>query len=309
MSARHATTKGEEILYVWRHLGIQINNSKYFLSVRDRPRRHRRENWRGGLIRRDSWTVRGGVGLTTPPITPHRGMNKITACCAECGTEGGASLKICKSCMRAKYCSAACQRNHWPKHKTACKLRAAILRDEALFKDPPPKEDCPICFLPMPMQLINCIILPPATISSVPIYDFAKASEGLQGKNTEKYYPCCGKSICGGCVHSFFESVNTERCAFCNSEQSSKTLEERVEDLLKRVEANDAASIFLLADSYYHGLNGFQQDHAKAMGLYPRAADLGCIKAHNQLGGIYSKGGYLKKAKSTLRQRLWQGTK
>ena len=131
----------------------------------------------------------------------------------------------------------------------------------------------------------------------MPIYDFAKASEGLQGKNTEKYYPCCGKSICGGCVHSFFESVNTERCAFCNSEQSSKTLEERVEDLLKRVEANDAASIFLLANSYHHGLNGFQQDHAKAMGLYPRAADLGCIKAHNQLGGIYHEGGGMKKAK------------
>ena len=30
-----------------------------------------------------------------------------------------------------------------------CKQRVAELRDEALlFKDPPPKEDCPICCIP-----------------------------------------------------------------------------------------------------------------------------------------------------------------
>jgi hypothetical protein len=35
-------------------------------------------------------------------------------------------------------------RNHWPTHKKQCKLRAAELRDEELFKDPPLKEDCPL---------------------------------------------------------------------------------------------------------------------------------------------------------------------
>jgi hypothetical protein len=52
-----------------------------------------------------------------------------------------------------RYCSAACQKNHWPIHKKECKLRAAELRDEALFKDPQDKEECPICFLPMPTLL------------------------------------------------------------------------------------------------------------------------------------------------------------
>jgi hypothetical protein len=51
--------------------------------------------------------------------------------------------------------------------KKECKLRAAELHDEALFKDPPPKEDCPICFLPMPVKLICSISLPNATFSSV----------------------------------------------------------------------------------------------------------------------------------------------
>ena len=67
--------------------------------------------------------------------------------------------------------------------------------------------------------------------------------------------------------------------------------------MMKRVAANDAASIFMLAQHYYNGLGGLQQDQAKAMELYARAANLGCSKAQNQLGRIYYEGGYLKKAK------------
>jgi len=78
--------------------------------------------------------------------------------------------------MLVRYCSANCQRNHWSKHKKVCKIRAAELRDEAMFKEPPSKEDCPICFLPMPTRLICCVSLPDATLSSVPIYDFAIAN-------------------------------------------------------------------------------------------------------------------------------------
>ena len=74
-------------------------------------------------------------------------------------------------------------------------------------------------------------------------------------------------------------------------------MEEMVEEIMKRVEANDAASINLLADSYYQGLNGVQQDHTKAMELYARSADLGYSKAHSKLAGIYYIGGAPKKAK------------
>ena len=101
-------------------------------------------------------------------------MNEIDVCCADCGKEegGGVSLKACTSCRLVKYC----QRNHWSKHKKQCKQRAAELRDEALFKDPPAREDCQICFLPMPVQIIACASLPPATISSNPINDYAGCS-------------------------------------------------------------------------------------------------------------------------------------
>jgi len=227
-------------------------------------------------------------------------MTTKKCCCAECGKEegdGGASLKACKSCMRVKYCHAECQRNHWATHKADCKIHAAELRDEALFKDPPPKEDCPICFLPMPTDIISCASLPPATISSLPKYDFAAANEELAKKSTEEYYPCCGKSICARCIHSFRESGNSDRCPFCNSERMGKTDEERVEEIIKRVAANDAVSICVLAGSYYRGLHGLQRDEERAMKLLTRAAELGFSKAHYNLGMFYHERGDLKKAK------------
>ena len=216
-----------------------------------------------------------------------------THCCAECGKEGGASLKVCKACMLARYCNANCQSNHWSTHKIECKQRAAELRDEALFKDPPAKEDCPICFLPLPKRLICCISLPPATRISVPIYDLAIANEELALSVGEAYYPCCGKEICGGCVDSFYKSGNRNKCPFCNADQNR----EKVEQIHKRVAANDASAICRLANFYHHGVSGFQQDHARAIELFTRSAELGFSKAHYDLADFYYKGGDLKKAK------------
>jgi hypothetical protein len=208
-------------------------------------------------------------------------VNAAAHCCAECGEEEGiVNLK----------------KNHWPKHKKQCKLRVAELRDEALFKDPPSMEDCPICFLLMPHKLICCVSLPPATILSVPIYDLAIANEALADMAIDQYYSCCGKSICGGCVHSSWKSGNNETCPFCNSDRN-KTDEEKVEEIMKRVAANDPASIYILGDHYYHGQNSIQQDEQRAIELYSRAAELGCSKAHGNLGDIYHERGDWKKTK------------
>jgi TPR repeat protein len=69
------------------------------------------------------------------------------------------------------------------------------------------------------------------------------------------------------------------------------------DELMKRVEVNDPTSTYLLANSYYNGLNGLQQDHTKSKELYAKAADLGCSQANFQLANIYRQGGDLKKAK------------
>ena len=98
-------------------------------------------------------------------------------------------------------------------------------------------------------------------------------------------------------MHSFRESGNDERCPFCNSDQGNKTAEENIENITKRVEAQDASAIYALASSYYQGLNGIQQDHMKAIELWSRAGELGSSKARSDLGGMYHLRGDLKKAK------------
>jgi ankyrin repeat protein len=48
--------------------------------------------------------------------------------CAACGSSSGASdapLKRCSRCQSVKYCSALCQRTHWPAHKASCAAAAA----------------------------------------------------------------------------------------------------------------------------------------------------------------------------------------
>ena len=112
----------------------------------------------------------------------------------------------------------------------------------------------------------------------------------------EDYYPCCGKSICKGCVHSLDQSGNASKCPCCNSDRGIKK-DETVEELSVWVEANDPGAICMLAFCYNHGLKGLQQDHSRAVELYARAADLGYNDAHFGLGDIYREGGNLKKAK------------
>ena len=221
-------------------------------------------------------------------------MNDETVhCCAECGVAGeGVSLKACKSCMLVRYCNANCQKNHWPTHKQECKRRAAELRDEALFKDPPPKEECPICFLPMPEKLIYCISLPPATILSVPIFDLAQANEALANMVMEVYYTCCGTNICGGCVYSFAQSGNEETCPFCKARTGGKTHDDRIGEVMKRVDVNDAGAMYILGCYYYHGHLGLQQDLAKGVELWTQAAKLGSSKAHFALGVYYQWGSF-----------------
>ena len=91
--------------------------------------------------------------------------------CANCGTgeKSAGDLKACTACRLVKYCNRDCQIAHRPQHKKACKKRAAELYDEALFNETPPREECPICMLPLPLNAAQV-----------------------------QFKSCCGKIICGG---------------------------------------------------------------------------------------------------------------
>ena len=98
-------------------------------------------------------------------------------------------------------------------------------------------------------------------------------------------------------MHSCRMSGNDEKCPYCNTERMDKTDGDRVEELMKRVEVNDAVAIYFLGNSYCHGDLGLLQDRERAMELWKQAAALGSSKAYYQLGCIYREGGDLKKSK------------
>ena len=190
--------------------------------------------------------------------------------CATCGKEesGDINLKSCVACKLVKYCNRDCQIAHRPQHKKACKKRAAELYDEALFKDPPPREDCPICFLPLPIAA-----------------------------DKQSFKSCCGKIICLGCIHAMaMEDIKKgkkkeeiDMCPFCRTLRPSSD-EEGIERLKRQMEKGNADAIYNFAVYYARGTNGMPQDWVKANELYLKAGEFGCSMAYHNLGNSYAIG-------------------
>jgi len=186
--------------------------------------------------------------------------------CANCGKgeEESDKLKACMACKMVKYCSRECQIAHRPKHKKECRKRAAELHDEKLFKQPPPGEDCAICFLRLP-----------------------SLHTGI------KYQPCCGKMICSGCilapVYDDQGNVVENKCPFCRTLYHTSD-EEMVEREKKRVEAGDSQAMYNIGCDYRDEKNGYTQNYTKALELFHRAAELGHSKAYNSIGIAYQFG-------------------
>jgi len=173
-----------------------------------------------------------------------------TTVCANCGKEGSDVNNICNKCKTVKYCNAVCKKVHKKKHKKDCEelirlatekhneeLRiAAELQDEKLFKQPPPKDDCPICFLRLPTLHTGY-----------------------------RYQSCCGKVICNGCVYAPVydnqgNKVDNKKCAFCRI-PTPYSEKEAIKRMKERVEANDPNAIFNLAIDYDNGTCGCSQDY------------------------------------------------
>ena len=190
-----------------------------------------------------------------------------TTTCANCGKgeESTCDLRACAACKLVKYCNRECQIAHRPLHKKACKKRAAELHDEALFKEPPPTDDCPICFLPLP----------------------------LDGGHTI-FKSCCGKMICRGCVDAIDEEAHWRGgevglCAFCR-ELAPTSAEENVKRIKKLMKRENADAFFNFAGYYATGVMGMPQDLVKANELWLRAGKLGCAQAYSKLGNSYESG-------------------
>lgn len=137
------------------------------------------------------------------------------------------------------------------------------LRDKSLFKEPPPKDDCPICFVPMPSAY----------------------------QKIASFHPCCGKIVCKGCVHSCARSSTSGdyKCPFCNAEIEDDNKKRHMQ-MKKRVKANDVNTLTELGCFYFNGSFGLEQDCNKAFELMTRAAELGSIRALYAIGTAYFLG-------------------
>jgi hypothetical protein len=177
-------------------------------------------------------------------------------------------MNTCNRCKMAVYCNAVCKKKHKSKHKKKCDGRVAELHDEKLFRVPPPREDCPICFLPLPLQ-----------------------------PDESSFKSCCGKIICDGCGYAMIiEDAKRGKkkeelgiCAFCRTLIPSSD-EERLNLLTNLIEKGNAMAYYQFGGDFAHGTNGMQQDWVKANELWLKAGDLGCVEGYYQLGVLYHNG-------------------
>ena len=209
--------------------------------------------------------------------------------CASCGKSSNA-LKKCTACKSAWYCNVSCQKAHRKAHKKGCKRIEKDLRGEQMKKggerkangkmeeekfglwNPKPREVCPICMCLLPIQRI-----------------------------LTWYASCCGKQICGACIHAQGRAVikiNAEKsdgaqqmdflCPFCRMPPPGENdHEEIIGRLQSRIEIKDGFAMQELAVHYKKGEHGLPVDEAKCLDLLHRAADHGSAEACDHLSTHY----------------------
>lgn len=209
-----------------------------------------------------------------------------TLACAACGGGSGgnegelsSSTKKCTSCEQkdsAEHCkdgaSDSTSGNYRIDAVSDILGRLDISNnddDDKLFADPPPKEDCEICMLPMPHATYAC------------------------GEVQRIYQPCCGKHFCGGCVMAMEEEMDKgtmkRKCAFCRVRIASSK-KEFVTRLKDRMRLYDAGAFYMLGQAYRYGDNGVSKDTKKALELWKQAAQFGSIIAQFRVGLAYDEG-------------------
>ena len=204
----------------------------------------------------------------------HERMSKMApkhecAACAK-GEGDGANLNTCAAGQSVN------------RHKKECRARASQLFDEALFKQPPPEEDCAVCFLQLPYE---------------------------GGEIGLHYQVCCGKRLCHGCM-LYGTRAGNDTCPFCRKPMA-KSNDEVLRRLAKRMEAGDADAFGGMGAGYLIAQFGLPHDIDRGLELTERAAELGSPAAHYSVAQFYLSGEHvqrnMKKALSHNQQAAMRG--
>lgn len=161
--------------------------------------------------------------------------------------------------------------------------KPSLTDNEKRPKDPlinwtrPPRDDCPICLLPLPLD------------------------ETLDRAET-CYWSCCGTTICNGCIldqikvdikHGLSSSSICRRCPFCRKDDSQYDEDNPAEVLereMKLANAGRHRSLWRVGGFYFDGVQGLKQDKVVGIKWMRRAAEAGSSGAANALGMFCLKG-------------------
>jgi len=142
--------------------------------------------------------------------------------------------------------------------------------DDELFQDPPSKEECPICMLPIPFS-----------------------NDGVVCGVRTVYMPCCGKTICHGCAMLEIEEIMKGNlkplCAFCRVPIHCSNKEE-INRLKNRMKSNDPEAFFKMGCGYEKGEHGLPKNTKKALELWSKSGELGSVRAYSYMSDSYYLG-------------------
>mmetsp|Transcript_22302 Transcript_22302/g.46213 ORF Transcript_22302/g.46213 Transcript_22302/m.46213 type:complete len:348 (-) Transcript_22302:124-1167(-) len=161
--------------------------------------------------------------------------------------------------------------------------------DGDLFAPIPPRPECPICMLTLPLK-----------------------PKGVT------YMSCCGNNICSACVCELSRTIEETNKARTAKDQHSPCLmkvkcplcrtifpendEAYLARLRDRMERGDADALRAMARLYSCGQLGLQKDENKAFELYCRAAELGDSFAQHKVALSYFLGEVVEKNK----EKFWR---
>ncbi|EJK55878.1 hypothetical protein THAOC_24331, partial [Thalassiosira oceanica] len=111
----------------------------------------------------------------------------------------------------------------------------------------------------------------------------------LPADEHSKFESCCMKMVCLGCDLASYQRGMGGMCAFCRAPTPDSDAD-ALPLIQKRVEARDPVATEVLAQAYYNGDHGLQQDIPRAIELWMEAARRGELDAHYKLGRSYFKG-------------------
>lgn len=134
----------------------------------------------------------------------------------------------------------------------------------------PDREECPICFLPLPLNDMQ-----------------------------QSFFSCCGRYICGGCNFTQLEAggeydnsrtraPKVVSCAFCREPvKGDRTAEYYVAKETKYANAGRADAMCQIGSYYKDGLMGMQKDASKAVIWFRRAAEANNAKGAAMLAQCF----------------------